>query len=374
MVQSNKEDYKISKRSFFKKIAYSTTWEDFDTINAALKIQKNEKIISITSAGDNILNAALLKPKKILAVDFNPNQNHLLKLKITAIKKLKHKKFLELIGVHPSKRRIKIYRSIRKNLNDETKSFWDTNKSLIKKGIIYNGKQERYIQLLGRYIRSLKGDHCLEELLKCKNTKQQKKFFNKNLKGFFWNLFFRIVYSKPVMLIVKDKLVFNQITENHYPKKFRSRVEKAIKTLPLNTNSFASLALMGYYLDKKFYPEYLKKENYKTLKKYVNRIEIKTGDITQILKKLPDKSYDKFNLSNVFDWVNKEEFKKNLKEIIRISRNKGRFCYYNTLMKRDIPKNLKNIRVYKKQSKKLLEKDRSFLYENFQYGIIYKKN
>ena len=363
----------LSRRAFFKKIAYSTCWEDFNTINNALKIEKNDKVISIASAGCNIFNALLKNPKKIIAIDFNVNQIHLLRLKIVAIKKLNHAQFLELFGIINSKQRKKIYQSIRNSLEEDTKIFWDNNIKLIKKGITYNGKQEKYIKLLGRFLRTIKDDELIENFMLSKSMKEQIDYFNKNIKGFIWNLFFKIVYSKPMMLFAKDKLVLNQIKDNGISKKFKNRVEKAIRTIPVYKNPFASIALLSRYYSEEFYPEYLKEKNFNILKKNINKIEIKTNTIIEELKKLKGNSYNKFNLSNVLDWVTNKEFEDTLNEIIRVSKNKGKLCYYNTLFNRQIPKKIKNIKPHINLSKKLLEKDRSFLYENFVVATISKE-
>jgi len=361
-----------SNRPFFKKIAYSTCWEDFETINGALKINKNDKLISISSAGCNVLNALLLEPKKILAVDFNPHQNYLLELKIKAIKNLDHKQFLELIGIRESNEREKLYKKIRKKLTRDAQNFWDDNIKLIKKGITYNGKQEKYIKLIGRTIRSFKGNEICEDFLKIKDQSEQKKYFKKHIKGFIWNSFFKMLYSKPVMLIAKDKLVFNQTKDNSYHKKFKKRTENAIENIPVYKNPFASFALRGKYLEERYFPEYLKEKNYAKLKKNVDKIEIKNSTVASLLKALPKNSYSKFNLSNSLDWITQEEFEKTMMEITRVLKNNGRFCYFNTLIERNIPKNVKSIKSNKEKADKLLKKDRSFLYENFEIGTIQK--
>ena len=363
---------RLSKRPFFKKIAYSTCWEDFETINNALQINEKDRLISISSAGCNVLNALLFSPKKILAIDFNPYQNHLLELKIESIKNLNYEEFIELIGVKESKNRNKIYKKIRKKLSKNSQEFWNKNTKLIQKGIMYNGKQEKYIKLIGRILRSFKGNKIFEEFLQLKKIEQQKQYFNLYFKGFIWNSFFRFLYSKPVMLVAKDKLVLNQIDDNSYHIKFKKRTEHAIKNIPVYKNPFASLALRGKYLDERFYPDYLKKENFEKLKNNVDRIEIKNSNIADLLKKQPKNSYTKINLSNSLDWITPEEFEDALKEVARVLKDKGRFCYFNTLINRKIPNSIKNIKSKKEKADKLLKKDRSFLYGNFEIGVINK--
>jgi len=362
----------IIKRPFFKRIAYSTCWEDYGIIQEALNVNKNDILLSISSAGCNVLNLLLHNPKKILAVDFNPHQNYLLELKIKAIKNLDYHEFLELLGVASSDKREKIYNSIRDHLSEEARSFWDKNLSIIKKGITYNGRQEKYIQTMGKCLRFFIGRETIEDLFECKTYEEQVEYFKKYIEGPIWHMFFNIIYSKPVMFIIKDRLVFNQVSGNSYHIKFKNRVENAFSRIKARNNPFASLALLGCYKDEEHYPPYLKKENFPILKKRVNRIKIVTDTLQNILKRLPSNSFTKFNLSNVLDWVDEKEFKKTLIEIARVGRDRSRFCYFNTLMKRGIPKDLKFIKSHKKLASQLLKKDRAFLYENFEIGEIIK--
>jgi len=363
----------LSKKSFFKKIAYSTCWEDFDIIQKALKVKKGDNVISVTSAGCNVLNFLLYDPKKIISVDFNPNQNHILRLKIAAIKNLEYPEFLEILGIIQSKDRADVYKKIRKKLPKETQFFWDKNIKFIKRGLTYNGRQEKYIHSLGQYLRYLKGEKTLIDLLRCKTIKEQKEFFDKNIKDASWNLFFTMIYNKPVMLVAKDKLVFNQIEDSAYHIKFRNMVEDAVTRVPAKGNPYMSFALLGFYLDEEYYPHYLKQKNFEFLKKRVDRIEIKTGRIQDVLAELKTNSIDEFNLSNVLDWAAMDDFKHVLCEVVRTGKNKSRFCYLNTLMQRGIPKDVDGIKSHKKTATQLLKQDRAFLYENFEIGEIIKR-
>lgn len=56
-------------RQFKDEYIYAFTWEDARVDARLLKIQEDDVILAITSAGDNILSYALEKPKRIHAVD-----------------------------------------------------------------------------------------------------------------------------------------------------------------------------------------------------------------------------------------------------------------------------------------------------------------
>jgi betaine lipid synthase len=85
-------------RQFNNEYIYAFTWED-DLVDARLlKINSDDVILALTSAGDNILSYALARPKRIHAVDLNPTQNHLLELKVAAFRGLEYQDFWKIFG------------------------------------------------------------------------------------------------------------------------------------------------------------------------------------------------------------------------------------------------------------------------------------
>lgn len=85
-------------RQFADEYIYAFTWEDSRVDARLLKITGDDVILAITSAGDNILSYAIERPKRIHAVDLNPNQNHLLELKVAAYRSLEYSDFWKLFG------------------------------------------------------------------------------------------------------------------------------------------------------------------------------------------------------------------------------------------------------------------------------------
>ncbi len=83
---------------FNNEYIYAFTWEDVRTDRRLLKINEDDVVLAITSAGDNILAYALDGPKRIHAVDLNPTQNHLLELKIAAFASLEYADVWKLFG------------------------------------------------------------------------------------------------------------------------------------------------------------------------------------------------------------------------------------------------------------------------------------
>ena len=85
-------------RQFNDEYIYAFTWEDSRVDSRLLKINSEDVILAITSAGDNILSYALERPKRIHAVDLNPAQNHLLELKVAAFRGLEYHDMWKIFG------------------------------------------------------------------------------------------------------------------------------------------------------------------------------------------------------------------------------------------------------------------------------------
>ena len=93
-------DEHLRKHTQFKnKYIYAFTWEDSRVDHRLLKIGCDDVILCITSAGDNLLDYLISSnPRHIHAVDLNPNQNHLLELKVAAFQALPYIDFWKLFG------------------------------------------------------------------------------------------------------------------------------------------------------------------------------------------------------------------------------------------------------------------------------------
>lgn len=91
-------DLLAKHQQFGKEYIYAFTWEDPRVDRQLLNINKDDVILAITSAGDNVMDYLMEQPKRIHAVDLNPNQNHLLELKVAAFTNLDHTDCWKLFG------------------------------------------------------------------------------------------------------------------------------------------------------------------------------------------------------------------------------------------------------------------------------------
>ena len=73
---------------WFDALVYNQIWEDPQVDLQALKLDKNSRILTISSGGCNALNYLSESPEKVTAVDLNRHHIFLLNLKKSAIEHL----------------------------------------------------------------------------------------------------------------------------------------------------------------------------------------------------------------------------------------------------------------------------------------------
>ena len=116
----------LQKHTQFKdEYIYAFNWEDPRTDRHLLNINSSDVILTITSAGDNILDYLLESPRRVHAVDLNPNQNHLLELKVAAFTALGHSDVWQLFaeGRHEKFRELLI-RKLSPHLSSQALQYW----------------------------------------------------------------------------------------------------------------------------------------------------------------------------------------------------------------------------------------------------------
>ena len=81
-------------------VRYSRVWEDHALLLGGLRVAPTDVVLSIASAGDNVLNILLAGAKKVIAFDMSPAQIAFCRLKIAAVQALaQHADFVWFLGL-----------------------------------------------------------------------------------------------------------------------------------------------------------------------------------------------------------------------------------------------------------------------------------
>jgi len=358
-----------AKKRIFADVLYANCWEDPRLDRAAFRIQPSDVILSITSGGCNVLTFLLDDPRKVVAVDVNPHQNHLLQLKIAAFRKLSHRRLLEFFGVRPSAERLKLYRDrLRPCLSAAAGEFWDARPKKIERGLIHAGRYERYMRLLRRTVIVFSGKRrIVEKMFELEDPSSRERLYREGWQDLRWAFLTRVMLCRRLNSILFDKTFFSYLDRNFsFGRHFAAKFEHALVRLPIQDNYFLSYILFGRFFNENHLPPYLRRENFQAIRDRLDRVEIVTDNCAAYLKSLEDSSISKFSFSNIFEWMAPEVFESILRETVRVARDGAILTYRNLLVFRERPASLsRNIRPRKDLATPLKETDLSFIYDNY---------
>ncbi len=282
----------ILARPVFERLLFSQCWEDPRMDAESLCLQPGKTAVVVTSGGCTALSLSLLRPERILAVDLNAAQGHLLRLKIAGTKCLSHPEYLELLGVRASNRRGRLYAQCRTALPRSAVVFWDTHLPLIEAGVLRAGRYERYLAAFRRLLILIEGRRRVEQLFAPRSLEERRRFYEDQWNTRLWRLCFRLFFSRPVLGGAGlDRAFFTYVDGiEDFGAHFLRLTRHALVELPPQENYFAAQICLGHYLDERTMPPYLLAENYPALQSAVDHVEVETMELGAFLAKMPDSS------------------------------------------------------------------------------------
>ena len=374
----------------FSLIRYSQCWEDTEVLLESLNIQENDICFGILSAGDNVFSMLAENPKKVVALDISFPQIALAKLKKEVFNSLSYEEMLEFTGVMKSDKRVKIYDRIRENLDKEVKEYWDFNKDAIEKGIIHTGKFEKFFKIFREkilpFVHSKKR---IEKLLEKKSRQERIEYYDKYWNNFRWKLMFKLFFSKYVVgKLGRDKEFF-RYAEKNISEEMKERSRYALCEQNPYENPYINYILTGNYR-KDCLPYFLRKENFDKIRKNLHKVEILQSSVEEYLDQI-DFKIDKFNLSDIFEYMSAENYSKLMEKIYDNAENNALLAYWNLIVERNSEKldykktdseiavtgketnvNGKKYERMKELDRKLHEKDMTFFYTDFVVEKVIK--
>ncbi|HEC78907.1 MAG TPA: DUF3419 family protein [candidate division WOR-3 bacterium] len=347
-------------------MVYANCWEDADVLLKAAVPAKNGVYLSIVSAGDNTLSLLAKSPSLVLAVDKNPAQLASLELRSAAFRCLPYDEILRFLGIKPASSRVKDYMKIRRLLSDRSRRFWDEHLHFIQQGVIHIGRTEQNFRLFRKYILPLllKKDECVY-LLKEKSMARQREFCIRKIRRWQWRSTFKILFSNVCIRFLKlgRRSDFYKNLDRDVSRYVLERIEYGLTAIPVYNNPYLTYIFNGNFGDT--LPFYLRRENFAVIRANLDRIRYYTGELSDALNTYKNFRFDTFNLSDIFEYMNGEQFKQNLKLIISRAKEKGRLIYWNTLVKRIGSEIFRNrLKKLKKVEESLLPAVRAFFYSS----------
>ena len=294
-------------------LVYNQCWEDPRVDELALRLRSDDRVLAITSAGCNVLDYAL-SGARVLAVDANPRQNHLLSLKIAGIRALDFESFFDLFGSGGSVRAEEMYRdALRPNLSDAARAFWDEGIAVFvprrsRGGSFYYtgtaGLFARLVRYYWEHVGALRKG--LEGLLAADGIGEQVEVYRRLVRPrLLGNAAARIIGSRSALSLVGvpgPQRAMVASAPGGIAGYLRSCLDHVMSVALLRENYFWSVYITGSY-PRGHCPEYLKPAPFARLKGgLVDNVSIRTGLLADVVGR-SDATYSVFVLLDHMDWL-----------------------------------------------------------------------
>lgn len=352
-------------RADFSHLRYAQVWEDADVLLAALEVQPGDTVVSIASAGDNALALLGAGAARVVALDLNPAQLACLALRVAAYRELDHAGLLELIGSRPSARRAKLYQRCRPQLGPEVRDFWDAQGAAIAGGIGGAGKFENYFRLFReRVLPLVHRRRTVEALLRGGPPAERERFYAERWDTWRWRLLFKVFFSRFMMGRLGRDPAFFKYVEGSVAERILARTRHALVGLDPAANPYLHWILTGTH--GAALPWALRAENFERIRARLDRLEWHEQTLEAFLERERGVRVEKFNLSDIFEYMSADNTAALLARLADASRPGGRLAYWNMLAPRSRPESLaQRLRPRGDVAGPLFARDKAFFYSAF---------
>ncbi|KAL4931319.1 class I SAM-dependent methyltransferase [Aspergillus undulatus] len=327
----------LPKHTQFKnEYIYAFNWEDPRVDHRLLNIKRDDVILAITSAGDNILDYLQKSPRRVHAVDLNPNQNHLLELKVASFVALGHRDVWKIFGEgkHLDFRDLLISR-LSPHLSSQAFQYWlehthvFTSKS--GRGLYETGGSRHAIKMVRYLFKAFGLESQVKKLCEAQTLAEQRKI---------WPRIRSVLLSKPLNWAIVSTEWFawkaagvprnqrNMIVEDYFKRNGLTKEMKSAKdisgksiweyvvdtldpvvneTMVSNDNYFYFLCLQGRF-SRRCAPAYLNPQAHVKLSSpgAFDGLRIHTDEINEVIGRLKPQSLTIAVVMDSMDWFDPE--------------------------------------------------------------------
>ncbi|MEO9338141.1 DUF3419 family protein [Mesorhizobium sp. SB112] len=377
----------LSERFFtllFSGLVYPQIWEDPEVDMEAMELTEGHRVVTIASGGCNALAYLTRSPAHIDAVDLNAAHIALNRMKLAAMRHLpSHADLFRFFGSPGNTHNSLAYEQfVAPYLDASSRDYWEKRNWRGKKRLaafddnFYRGGLLGLCIAMGHRLARFYGVD-VSELMNAKTMEEQRRFFDEKLAPIFQRRLVRFATSRKSSLFglgippaQYDSLITSG--DGTMASVLSARLEKLACDFPLKDNYFAWQAFARHYAKdgEAAVPAYLATENYGTIRKNLDRIQIHHANFTELLAQKPAGSVDRFILLDAQDWMSDEQLNALWTEITRTADAGARVIFRTAaepsiLTGRVSPALLDQWSYNETRSRELSAKDRSAIYGGF---------
>jgi S-adenosylmethionine-diacylglycerol 3-amino-3-carboxypropyl transferase len=303
---------------WFDALIYNQIWEDPRVDVEALALDSSSRILTISSGGCNALNYLLENPQSVTAVDLNRHHIYLLRLKLAALKFLPaYEDFFAFFGAGRAVDADEKYRKyIAPNLDSDSRAFWEGGIlggriNFFKSGGLYNHSRNGYFLRFFHRFSRLVGCRP-ENILNAKSREEQEQLYQTFIAPFFDSFVIKTIGKLPVTMFglgippqQYDELKKELGAGGSIIDVYRERVRRLACDHDITENYFAWQAFARKYDTEncRAIPDYLKRENYETLKHRAGKITASIESVTEKIRQSEPGAYNRFVFLDAQDWM-----------------------------------------------------------------------
>jgi S-adenosylmethionine-diacylglycerol 3-amino-3-carboxypropyl transferase len=356
----------IQSRADFSALRYAQCWEDADVLVAALE-PNGRDCLSIGSAGDNCFALLARGANSVTAVEMNPAQVACIELRRAAYLHLEHEEYLELLGSRPCADRLAHYRKLRAHLPAAVRQVWDNGQAWARDGLGAAGKFEHYFRLFREWVLPLAHPRArVDALLASKTRAEREQFYQQQWNNRRWRVIFKVFFSRWLMGRLGRDPEFFKYVDGKVAERILDRARHALCELDPAQNPYLHWILRGTHGE--VLPMALRRECFAPIRQAVaeNRLRVVTASIEALVEAEPERMYDAFNLSDIFEYMSETAFRELLEKVVAVARQGARLAYWNMLAPRSRPAALApRLQPLEELAASLLREDRAFFYARF---------
>ncbi len=349
--------------SFFKDLNYSSCNEDWRTEAEALRVGPDDRVLCVTGSGDRPLNLLLARPASVTAIDLNPAQNHLLRLKISAMRCLPYDEYCQFLGLADTNRREELFAPVRQDLEPESNEFWGKHRRLIRAGVLYQGRWERHFRRLAR-LSALLRRHAIRQLFSFDRLEEQRRFVRTRWDRPWWRLMYQVTCSRPCSRVLfRDPAFYRHVLPRMSVGGYLYDAMLASLDRCLARKNFMLSLVFRGRLSEEDLPPYLSGAGFDPIRRQLGKISIVTAELVGFLRAAPPGAFTRFSLSDVPSFLDQSGFEKLLVALVHAAAPGSRFCIRQFLSGHAFPAALQStLACDERLERRLRSEDHSFAY------------
>jgi S-adenosylmethionine-diacylglycerol 3-amino-3-carboxypropyl transferase len=357
------------------RLIYAQNWEDPCLEIEALDIREDDVVLATAGAGCTALSLLACGPRELVAVDRSEAQLRLVALKLATARALVAVHALSFLdpasGLARSARAVDL-RRVHVFLGRDDARYWDDRREQILRGILGEGRAEKFLAVLGALIRLFVHPRArARALFESASLDEQARFYAKTWDSRRWRLLFRLLGRKTIDRGLGGAF-YAHLEGPDFGTALRHRARRCMTELPIAESYFLSRILLGEFpRSVEGRPPYLAPRGVEAVRKHADRITLVHASLIDHLRAQPGESIDKLYLSNVPEWMNDAEREALFREVARVGRRGGRVAYRALAFERPLPECVRDVLVPDEaQSRALEARDRACINASFRVARI----